>query len=364
MGTNVIMRDDGAPAVGIVYGIVESAVNVLRSGRQVLIVSSGAIGLGAKSLRLEKSPTELALKQACAAVGQSRLMSMYRDGFRHFNVTTAQVLLTEDDFLNPERYSNLRATLDTLLKLGVVPIINENDTVSTLELDRPGNAGHHRVFGDNDKLSALVASGVAADTLLILSDVDGLYTGNPHKDPEAKLIPLVRELTPEIEGCADGQSARGRGGMASKLAAVRVATMAGTRVLIASGATPGILDQILAGEEVGTVFEPGLRLKSKKRWIAHASQVTGRIRVNEGARSVLLAGKASLLSAGVVGLEGDFVRDDVVAIADEQGHDFARGVVTLGRADADQVLAPGRKKTPAHGRVLVSRDTFVLLEEA
>src|ERR1035441_6960396 len=125
MGTNVIMRDDGAPAIGLVYGIVESAVNVLRTGRQVLIISSGAIGLGAKSLRLDKSPRELALKQACAAVGQGRLRSMYRDAFRHFNVTTAQVLLTEDDFLNPERYSNLRATLDTLLKLGVVPIINE-----------------------------------------------------------------------------------------------------------------------------------------------------------------------------------------------------------------------------------------------
>jgi glutamate 5-kinase len=219
------------------------------------------------------------------------------------------------------------------------------------------------VFGDNDKLSALVASGVDADTLLILSDVDGLYTANPHKDPEARLIPVVHELTAEIEGFADGQSSRGRGGMASKLAAVRVATQAGTRVLIASGAAPGILDQVLDGQAVGTLFEAGARLKGKKRWVAHASQLSGRIRVNQGAQEVLRAGRASLLSNGVVALEGDFDRDDVVAVADELGHDFARGVVTMGRTEADQSLEQDPKKKPGNGRVLVSRDTFVLMED-
>jgi glutamate 5-kinase len=255
MGTNVIMRDDGAPAVGIVYGIVESAVNVLRSGRQVLIVSSGAIGLGAKSLRLEKSPTELALKQACAAVGQSRLMSMYRDGFRHFNVTTAQVLLTEDDFLNPERYSNLRATLDTLLKLGVVPIINENDTVSTLELDRPGNAGHHRVFGDNDKLSALVMTKIDADLLVLLSDVDGLYTSHPHDD-DAEFVSEVDEITPKLAAYAQVSKGRGRGGMSTKIEAARIVAEAGKTTVIANGRIPGIVERVVAGESIGTVFHP------------------------------------------------------------------------------------------------------------
>ena len=255
MGTNVIMRDDGAPAVGIVYGIVESAVNVLRSGRQVLIVSSGAIGLGAKSLRLEKSPTELALKQACAAVGQSRLMSMYRDGFRHFNVTTAQVLLTEDDFLNPERYSNLRATLDTLLKLGVVPIINENDTVSTLELDRPGNAGHHRVFGDNDKLSALVMTKIDADLLVLLSDVDGLYTSHPHDDG-AEFVSEVDEITPKLAAYAQVSKGRGRGGMSTKIEAARIVAEAGKTTVIANGRIPGIVERVVAGESIGTVFHP------------------------------------------------------------------------------------------------------------
>jgi glutamate 5-kinase len=256
MGTNVIMRDDGAPAIGLVYGIVESAVNVLRSGRQVLIVSSGAIGLGAKSLRLEKSPTELALKQACAAVGQSRLMSMYRDAFRHFNVITAQVLLTEDDFLNPERYSNLRATLDTLLKLGAVPIINENDTVSTLELDRPSNTvGRHRVFGDNDKLSALVMTKIGADLLVLLSDVDGLYTSHPHDD-RAEFVSEVTEITPELAAYARISKGRGRGGMSTKIEAARIVAEAGRITVIANGRIPGVVERVVAGESIGTVFHP------------------------------------------------------------------------------------------------------------
>jgi glutamate 5-kinase len=256
MGTNVIMRDDGAPAIGLVYGIVESAVNVLRSGRQVLLVSSGAIGLGAKSLRLTKAPSELALKQACAAVGQSRLMSMYEDAFRHFGVITAQILLTEEDFLDPVRYSNLRATLDTLLGLGVVPIINENDTVSTLELDRPGNAkGRQRVFGDNDKLSALVMTKIDADLLVLLSDVDGLYTSHPH-DAGAEFVSEVAEITPELAAYAQASNGRGRGGMATKIEAARIVSESGKVTVIANGRVPGVVERVVAGEAIGTVFHP------------------------------------------------------------------------------------------------------------
>jgi glutamate 5-kinase len=258
MGTNVIMRDDGAPAVGLVYGIVESTVNVLRSGRQVLFVSSGAIGLGVKSLRLDKSPSELALKQACAAVGQSRLMAMYEDAFRYFSVTTAQVLLTEDDFLNPVRYSNLRATLDTLLRLGVVPIINENDTVSTLELDRPSNAaGQHCVFGDNDKLSALVMTKIDADLLVLLSDVDGLYTSHPH-DAGAELVSEVTEITPELAAYARISKGRGRGGMSTKIEAARIVAESGKVTVIANGRIQGAIERVVAGESIGTVFHPHL----------------------------------------------------------------------------------------------------------
>jgi glutamate 5-kinase len=267
MGTNVIMRDDGAPAVGLLYSIVESIVNVLRGGRQVLIVSSGAIGLGAKSLRLETSPTDLALKQACAAVGQSRLMSIYEDAFRHFGVTTAQVLLTEDDFLNPERYSNLRATLDTLLKLGVVPIINENDTVSTLELDRPSDvAGSNRVFGDNDKLSALVMTKIDADLLVLLSDVDGLYTSHPHDDG-AEFVSEVEAITPQLAAYARISKGRGRGGMTTKIEAARIVAEAGKLTVIANGRVPGVVERVVAGESIGTVFHPH----------AHASSVVDQV---------------------------------------------------------------------------------------
>jgi glutamate 5-kinase len=361
LGTNVIMRSDGLPALSRLYGILESVATLKQQGKEVLLVSSGAIGLGAQQLNLPGKPKLLAEKQACAAVGQGRLMALYQEGFARLGLVAAQVLLTEYDFTNRERYLNLRATLDRLLELGVVPIINENDTVSTAELESRMAFRSTPVFGDNDKLSALVASGVDADTLLILSDVDGLFTGNPHKDPSAKLIPVVPALTQSIEACADGQSARGRGGMASKLAAVRVATQAGARVVIANGAADGILDRVLSGQEVGTLFEPGKRLKGRKRWVAHASQLSGRLRVNQGAQEALRGGRASLLSAGVVALEGDFQMDDVVAIADEQGRDFARGVVTLDRSGADQTL---NQKPAVAARTLVSRDTLVLLEKA
>lgn len=256
LGTNVIMRDDGAVAVGLLYGIIESVVNIRRDGKEVLLVSSGAIGLGARHLGLRASPAELALKQACAAVGQSRLMALYEEAFRHFDMTTAQVLLTEDDFLDPIRYSNLRATLDTLLRLGVIPIVNENDTVSTLELERPGQASStHRIFGDNDKLSALVMTKVEADLLILLSDVGGLFTSHPN-DADAELVAEVDEITPELVKYAKEGNGRGRGGMATKIEAARIVTEAGRIAVIANGRTPQILESVCAGENIGTVFAP------------------------------------------------------------------------------------------------------------
>ena len=260
LGTNVLMRDDGAAAVGLLYGLVEALVNVRRQGKElgkeVILVSSGAIALGAKRLGLAESPVELALKQACAAVGQSQLMSLYEDAFRHFNVNTAQVLLTEDDFRDEVRYSNLRNTLDKLLQLGVVPIINENDTVSTVEIDRVGQPGDvQRVFGDNDKLSALVMTKIDADLLVLLSDVDGLYTAHPN-DEGAELVAKVDGVTAELQGYAKGKTSRGRGGMSTKIEAARIATEAGKIAVIANGRTPGIVERIASGANVGTVFYP------------------------------------------------------------------------------------------------------------
>ncbi len=256
LGTNVIIRDDGAPAVGLVHSLVESAINLRREGREVIFVSSGAIALGVRRLGMSASPAELAMKQACAAVGQSQLMALYESGFQHFDVASAQVLLTEDDFRDVERYSNLRTTLETLLKLGVVPIINENDTVSTLEVERIGTDASHRVFGDNDKLSALVMAKMNADLLILLSDVDGLYTKHP-SDPDAERVPEVNVLTPELVLGAGSANGRGRGGMMTKVEAARIAMDAGKVAVIASGRTPGMVERVCAGEEVGTVFCKG-----------------------------------------------------------------------------------------------------------
>jgi len=268
LGTNVIIRDDGAPAIGLIHGLVESAINLRREGREVIFVSSGAIALGVRRLAMDSSPKELAMKQACAAVGQSQLMALYDSGFQHFDVATAQILLTEDDFLDLIRYSNLRATLETLLVLGIVPIINENDTVSTIELESPGDRAaqrrsnrpserpSERMFGDNDKLSALVMTKIDADLLILLSDVDGLYSGHP-SDPASALIPEVNAITPELVRAAGSANGRGRGGMSSKLEAARLVMDAGKIAVIASGRAPGMVERVCAGEDAGTVFAKG-----------------------------------------------------------------------------------------------------------
>jgi len=256
-GTNVVMRDDGGVALGRLYGLIESVAGLRKEGRDALIVSSGAIGLGAQRLRLSARPADLSLKQACAAVGQSRLMAFYEEGFGTLGIPTAQVLLTEDDFADPLRFGNLSAALGKLFALGVVPILNENDVVSTTELETPDAVpGRRRLFGDNDRLSALVMRHVRADVLVILSDVDGLYTGNPVRDPKARLISYVDGVTDVVVGFAGGVGARGRGGMATKLEAARLATEAGGLAVVANGKMPHVLDRLFAGEEVGTLFLP------------------------------------------------------------------------------------------------------------
>jgi glutamate 5-kinase len=259
VGTNVVMRNDGSASIGVLYGIAESLANLRRAGRQVLLVSSGAVGLGAQRLGLAAKPSELVMVQACAAIGQSRLMSLYDDAFDKLGHRVAQVLLTEDDFLDATRNQNLRATLAKLLALGVIPIINENDTVSTVELDRPaGHGARARVFGDNDKLSALVMTHSGADLLVLLSDVDGLYTSDP-QNHGATLIEESSGVTDAMRAYAQGGNGRGRGGMESKLEAVRIANDAGQPAVIANGRTSGILDLICSGKNIGSLFFPGKR---------------------------------------------------------------------------------------------------------
>jgi len=250
------MRDDGRLALSRLYGIAESVARLRQQGRDVLLVSSGAVGLGMERMGLPKRPTELSQIQACAAIGQSRLMAIYDDAFDKLGCRTAQVLLTEDDFRDPERYSNLRSTLASLLEMGVIPVINENDTVSTVELDHPADSPEReRIFGDNDKLSALVMTHIDADLLLLLSDVDGLYNGDPAVNG-VELIFQVPVINEEVRNFAQGRNGRGRGGMASKLEAARIATESSGFAIIANGRQPNVIERVCEGELLGTLFLP------------------------------------------------------------------------------------------------------------
>jgi len=259
LGTNVIMRPDGKVALGLLCGLVEQIAALRSQGFEVLVVSSGAVGLGAERLGMAERPTAVEQVQACAAVGQSRLMALYDDAFDRVGCRIAQVLLTEDDFRDAVRHRNLKATLDELLKLGVIPIVNENDTVSTMELDRPAeSAQRERIFGDNDKLSALLLKHIDGDLLVLLSDVDGLYDRNPN-DAGAVLLADVDAIDDSILALADGGNVRGRGGMISKLESTRIALEAGKQVIIANGRTPRVLERIVAGEALGTRFAAALQ---------------------------------------------------------------------------------------------------------
>jgi glutamate 5-kinase len=258
LGTNVIMRPDGKVALGLLCGLVEQIAALRTQGLEVLLVSSGAVGLGMERLALTERPKVVAQIQACAAIGQSRLMALYDDAFDRLGCPIAQVLLTEDDFRDVTRHNNLRSTLDALLTLGVIPIVNENDTVSTEELDRPAeSANRERIFGDNDKLSALLMKHIDADLLVLLTDVDGLYDRHPSR-PGATVLEGVEVIDEQILALASGGNGRGRGGMISKLESARIVVRAGKPVIIANGRTPQVLERIAAGEHVGTHFAPAL----------------------------------------------------------------------------------------------------------
>lgn len=340
LGTNVLRNDEGEVALSRIYSFIEDIAKLVKSGKEVIVVTSGAVGLGKKKLDLDSTEGD-GVKQACAAVGQSRLMSYYENGFGTFDIPVAQILLTEDDFSLRHRYLSLRTTLNKLLELGVVPIINQNDTVSTIELNDM-LSGMQVCFSDNDKLSALVSSELDADLLILLSDIDGLYTANPKTDKNAKLINQVDCVTDEIMALAEGASEGGRGGMKTKLEAAKLVTRFGGKVLIANGKTPYIINKIFAGENIGTMFMPTEEnLSGKKRWIGYATNVRGKLVVNEGAKSAILDKCTSLLPIGIVEVINDFKQGEVVSICDENGIEFARGMVNY---DSDEC----RKIAGAH----------------
>ena len=369
LGTGIVTGSDGQFNVEHLAPLARTIAALKKDGRQVVLVSSGAVGLGRGRLGLHRDRlNDLVMRQACAAVGQSLLMHEYEKLFQAHGVQLAQVLLTEGDFVDRTRYSNLRETMEALLKLGVLPVVNENDTVSTAELDYLNIRAGERIFSDNDRLAALVMSHIEADVLVLLTDVDGLMQLGPSGSKDASaVIPLVEEISPELKSLALGPSEGGRGGMLTKLDAAEIAMQAGGVAVIANGKRPDTLGRIFDGEPVGTVFLSETRMAGKRRWIAFAAGVRGRVVVNAGARDAVTDGKASLLSSGVIRVEGEFEAAEVVSIVDGEGLEFARGISDYSRGDAEGMIGNGSQapvNARANGRasVLVKRDNIVLMD--
>jgi len=360
VGSGLITAREAGLDPGRIGALADELAAVRQHGTEVALVSSGAVVAGMARLRLQVRPRSIPEKQAAAAVGQSALMEHYETAFARHGVTVAQILLTQADVSARARYLNARNTLTTLLGYGVVPIINENDTVAVEEIK----------FGDNDNLSALVAQLIDADLLVLLTDVDGLYTGDPSRDPQARKLDTVEAVTPEIERLVWSDADRvAVGGMATKLQAAQKAAASGVPMVIASGREPGTLARVLRGEPVGTYFPPrGDRLTARKRWIAFAVPPQGRLLVDAGARQALIERGKSLLPSGVVDIEGDFDAGEVVALcaADGDGKEFARGLVNF---DAQELRMIRRAKTTEIESLLgyksfdevVHRDNLVVL---
>lgn len=308
--------------------LVEDVVRLRKQGREVILVSSGAIALGRRHLGLPKGPLRLEESQAAAAVGQIRLAHAYKELLEAREIPVAQVLLTLEDSEDRRRYLNARATLSTLLAHGALPVINENDTVATAEIR----------YGDNDRLAARVAQMVSADCVLLLSDIDGLYTADPNKDPDAEFIPVVREITPQIESMAGGSASDvGRGGMTTKIIAARIAVAAGCHFCIAAGAPRHPVRRIEQGARCTWFMPKASPVAARKQWIAGTLRPTGSLLIDEGASRALRAGK-SLLPAGVRQVQGRFERGDTVSVVDAEGREVARGIVAYGDAEAARII--------------------------
>jgi len=339
VGTNVLADSEGHLDRHRIQSLANQVHRIRVAGRQVALVSSGAIGAGVGKLKLGKRPTDLPHLQACAAVGQSALMQTYQECLSPHGVHTAQLLLTAADLDSRPRYLNVRNTILTLFEYQCLPIINENDTVSVAEIK----------FGDNDHLAAMVANLLRAPLLILLTNVDGLYTADPRVDPTAKLVHTVPYIDKSVTDLASAtKSNLGTGGMKSKLRAARLATVAGGAVIMANGSIDGVLDQIFAAEPVGTLFLPhGSALPSWKRWLGFTARPKGVLTLDDGAvNAVVLQGK-SLLPVGVRQVLGEFGKGDVVSMVNASGAEVARGLSNYSAEDAaklagkktDQILA-------------------------
>lgn len=351
----------GKLALSTIANLVEQLSYLRSQGHRVILVSSGAVGIGCSRLNIKTRPRKMAKKQAVAAVGQGRLMRVYDDLFSSLDQPIAQVLLTRRDIVNRNSYVNIFNTFKELLELEVIPIVNENDTVAIEELK----------FGDNDTLSALVASLVEADWLFILTDVDRLYSADPRVFPNAQPIILVNsEDLEQLDVDAGNKGSQwGTGGMATKLSAARIATSAGVRTVITQGKYPENILKILKGELLGTQFEPAIPSENaRKRWIANVLVPSGKLYLDSGAVKAISQGGKSLLPAGITSLDGIFAANDTVQLCDQEGQEIARGIVNYSSVEIEQV----KGKKSAHitlllgyegAETIVHRDNLVLRRE-
>lgn len=330
VGTRVLTLPDGTLNYERIDRLAEELNAVFAAGKRAVLVSSGAVGAGIGTLKLPGRPAGLAQLQAVAAIGQPRLMGVYHRTFERFGRPAAQVLLTADDVDARERYLNVRNTLLSILEFGAVPIINENDTVSVQELKT--------TFGDNDRLAAMVTNLLRAPLLVILSDVEGLYDGDPAL-ATSKLIPTVTKIDESTQAFVrDKKTGMSKGGMASKLEAARMVTTAGENVIIASGRRMDVLTQVMAGELVGTLFTAQGKVVSPfKRWLGFTAQTKGKINVDAGAKRAILEQGRSLLPAGITSTQGDFEKGDVVAVCDLEGTILARGLPNYSASDVERI---------------------------
>ncbi|MGE0628945.1 MAG: glutamate 5-kinase [Hyphomicrobiaceae bacterium] len=356
IGSSLLVdRDTGKLRTSWLASLADDARRLTSSGKQLILVSSGAIALGRHLLTLPSGPLALEQSQAAAAVGQISLAHAYQEVFRACDLTAAQVLLTLGDTEERRRYLNARQTIETLLQLNAIPVVNENDTVATTEIR----------YGDNDRLSARVASMLSADVLVLLSDVDGLYTSPPGTGPESKRLEIVRAITPEIEAMAgDVGSELSRGGMKTKIEAARIALQAGTDMVIASGKVVNPLARLGEGGPCTWFIAHTDPVAARKRWISGQLEPHGSVYVDAGAELALSQGK-SLLPAGVTRLEGHFDRGEAVVIRSSQGREIGRGLIAYARADAQQII--GRRSSEIveilghRGRTeLIHRDDMAL----
>lgn len=345
IGTSTLTHPNGQLNLRRIESLVREIADLHNQDMEVLVVSSGAIGVGATRMGYKKVPRTMPEKQALAAIGQGALLHLYEKLFAEYGKTVAQVLITRGDLDERLRYLNATNALLAILGMHVIPIINENDTVVVEEIK----------FGDNDTLSALVAGIVDADFLLILSDVDGFYSSDPRQDNDAYLLSEIDEITPEMDEHSHTRgSSFSSGGMYTKLRAARMCMAAGIPMVIANSAEENVIRRIVAGEELGTLFIPrDERMHARKKWIAFGSVTQGTIRVDSGACLALLERGKSLLPSGVSAVEGEFDRGAIVAVVDMDGAEIARGVVNYSAAEIRQIAG---KKTTEIAKILGDKD--------